>query len=296
MSLSALAQVSMTGAAPCHVFIPSQVKRPPLVLVHGLSTRPERLIQYACLQAAQHGIPLLVPDFSGPDFKGYQSLKSGPSSAHGAAQALIASVRETVEHYDWPSYQFDLMGFSAGAQFAHRFALYYGQHLCSLTVASPGWYTYLDHSLAYPLGLKSEGTEPAPTDLKPDLTRFLNLPIMIAVGEDDQRRDKQLRTSPQVDLHQGRNRLERAQAWHQHLKVEAKNQSVTGRYEFVTLPKTGHSIGQAVKAGGLMEHLFRFVLASSPDPLTPDTLPQSRPASLLDSAGVPAHSLTESLS
>lgn len=259
----------MDRPLPCHVYLPAQVKHPLLVLVHGLSTRPERLVQYATRLARRHGVPLLVPDFSGEDFKGFQRLR-GHSMPHGAAKALIATVRHIVEHHDLASYQFNMMGFSAGAQFAHRFGLHYPQHLHSLTVAAPGWYTYLDRNTPYPYGLDSG---PSSTSAQ-DIERFLALPIMVCVGQNDTERDRQLRTDSRLDRTQALNRLQRANNWHQHLLDEANKRGITSRYSLSYLPDTGHSIRQAVKVGGLMEQLFGFVLnpdlqniTTAPDPL-----------------------------
>lgn len=261
----------MDRPLPCHVYMPAQVKQPLLVLVHGLSTRPERLVQYASRLARRHGVPLLVPDFSQDTFKGFQRLR-GQSMPHGAASALIATVRQVVEQYDLASYTFNLKGFSAGAQFAHRFAIHYPQHLRSLTVAAPGWYTYLDRNAPYPYGLENGPLSPS----EQDIGRFLSLPVMVCVGANDTERDAQFRMSHSLDHTQGLNRLERACHWHQHLQDEAYKRGLQSRCTLSYLPDTGHSIRQAVKAGGLMQQLFRFISSTAlhdtttvPDAISP---------------------------
>ena len=45
----------------------------------------------------------------------------------------------------------DLVGFSGGAQFAHRFAMLYPGCVRRVVVAAAGWYTYIDPSRPFPL-------------------------------------------------------------------------------------------------------------------------------------------------
>lgn len=250
-----------------HAYIPAKPRHPLLVMVHGVNTRPERMVQYGARLAGRYGVPLLVPDFSSIEFKGYQRLR-GRKSEHGAATGLLAAVQDITRRHNLPSSAFNLMGFSAGAQFAHRFALCYPQHVRSLVVAAPGWFTYLDPALDYPLGLGNG--EVAPSSLR--TAQFLNLPIMVAVGDADDQRDRRLRTSADLDRHQGRNRLERAERWFRHIRNEAVNRAITPHYSFVPLAGTGHSLSQAVKSGGLMDHLFRFILEPAVHPAS-DTRP-----------------------
>lgn len=240
---------------PFHLYMPPRPRRPLLVLIHGVSTPPERLIEYAVAQAARHGVPLLAPDFSAVEFAGYQRLK-GHGEAFGAAHALQAATQEVMVRYGLAWDRFDLLGFSAGAQFAHRFALRFPELVRRLIVASAGWHTYLDRRLDYPLGV---GTgEAAPSN--DDLHAFLQLPILVAAGERDTGRDKHLRTGPELDRRQGRHRLERAQRWFHHLSEEALKRGLVAPYAFHALPNTGHSLREAVRQGGLMDRSFDFLL------------------------------------
>lgn len=240
---------------PYHLYMPPRPRRPLLVLVHGVSTRPARLIEYAAALAAQHGVPLLAPDFSGAEFAGYQRLM-GRDGNMSAAHALRAAVDEVCVRHGLTLDRFDLIGFSAGAQFAHRFALHFPASVRRVVVASAGWYTYLDRTLAYPLGV---GTgEAAPSDH--DLETFLQLPILVAAGEKDVERDERFRTSPELDRRQGAHRFERACRWFNHLSDEALKRGVADQFEFCALPRTGHSLKAAVSNGEFMRRSFDFLL------------------------------------
>ena len=240
---------------PYHLYMPPRPQGPLLVLVHGVSTRPARLIDHASALAARHGVPLLAPDFAGDAFTGYQRMK-GRDGRLDAARALLATVDAVRIQHGLASERFDLMGFSAGAQFAHRFALHFPAAVRRAVVASAGWYTYLDRSLTYPLGVGSEAAAPS----EPDLEAFVRLPILVAVGERDTERGGNLRTSPELDRRQGAHRFERACRWFDHLSEEALKRGVADQFEFCILPRTGHSLKEAVHRGGLMERSFDFLL------------------------------------
>lgn len=240
---------------PYHLYMPARPQAPLLVLVHGVSTRPARLIEYASALAARHGVPLLAPDFSGDAFAGYQRVK-GRDGRMDAARALRLAVNEVCIRHGLASDRFDLMGFSAGAQFAHRFALHFPASVRRAVVASAGWYTYLDRTLAYPQGVGTDEGAPG----APDPEAFLRLPILVAVGEKDTERGENLRTSPDLDRRQGAHRFERACRWFDHLSEEALKRGVADQFEFCVLPKTGHSLKEAVRHGGLMGRSFDFLL------------------------------------
>ncbi|MGO4409282.1 MULTISPECIES: hypothetical protein [unclassified Brevundimonas] len=240
---------------PYHLYMPPRPRRPLLVLVHGVSSRPARLIDYAAAFAAQHGVPLLAPDFSGAEFAGYQRLR-GRQGGLGPARALQTAVDEVGVRYGLETDRFDLMGFSGGAQFAHRFALHFPRAVRRVVVAAAGWYTYLDRDFAYPLGV-GEG-EMSPSD--PALEAFLRLPILVAVGEKDVERGERFRTTPELDRRQGAHRFERARRWIDHLSNEAMKRGVADQLEFLSLPNTGHSLKEAVRNGGLIDQSFEFLL------------------------------------
>lgn len=253
----------------CHLYLPPRPQRPLLVLAHGVTTRPERLIAYAAPLAARFGVPLLAPDFSGPGYSGFQKL-SANGRAMEAARALSRAVERTRRQNGLASGPFDLMGFSAGAQFAHRFAICFPDQVRRAVVASAGWYTYLDPRLAYPQGIaRLGGHTPSTTDA------FLRLPMLVAVGDQDTGRGRHFRNDPDVDRRQGVHRLERARRWFKHLSQEAARRGIKDQFEFRLLSGVGHSLKQAILVGDMMSVSFEFLMR--PDSRTTATATTSDP-------------------
>ncbi|MDQ4086514.1 MAG: hypothetical protein M3177_00640 [Pseudomonadota bacterium] len=237
-----------------HLFLSSgDAEKPLLVLVHGVSTHPATLIELTARRAAEHRTPLMAPDFHADELEGYQRLGDSELPLV-AARALERALVEAARRLGRPAGPVDLMGFSGGGQFVHRFALFFPQLVRRLVIGAPGWYTYVDDDEPYPYGT---GASRARGELEPDVAEFLKIPKLVAVGERDIERDDQLRTG-RVD-EQGRNRLERARRWVAHVNTLSSQAGLGERARFVALPRTGHSVSQAMRQGGLARRMFEFL-------------------------------------
>lgn len=75
-----------------------------------------------------------------------------------------------------------LHGFSAGAQFAHRFFYNHPELLRAVSIGAPGQTTLLDDRLAWPLGIADAE---ALFGRVPDLDRMRRVPVQIVVGAED---------------------------------------------------------------------------------------------------------------
>ncbi|HEX8641674.1 MAG TPA: hypothetical protein VF704_11045 [Allosphingosinicella sp.] len=237
-----------------HLFLPSgDAQRPMLVMVHGVSTDPATLIELTARRAAEHHTPLMAPNFHGDELEGYQRLGDAELPLV-AARALERALSEAARRLGMTPGPVDLMGFSGGGQFVHRFALFFPQLVRRVVIGAPGWYTYLDDSEGYPYGT---GASPARGELAPNVAEFLKIPKLVAVGERDVERDDQLRTG-RVD-EQGRNRLERARRWVAHVNGLSARAGLGERVALAVLPRTGHSVTQAMRQGGLAQRMFEFL-------------------------------------
>ena len=251
-------------AMPYELSVPLGVRqRPPLVVVHGLASESRAVASAFRPFAARQGRPLLVPDFQRPRFKGYQRLAGdrGPLEAAGALNAAMSrAAAESGLDFD----RVDLVGFSGGAQFAHRYAMLFPHRVRRVVTAGAGWYTYLDPARPFPVGSAAcdmSGGNPVEAD------RFLAIPLRIMVGEDDVRRDARLRTGDAIDSEQGSHRLARALRWFEHLTVQARIRDVAPRVSFELLPRTGHSFRRAMEVGGLGERTVAFLEADADEAL-----------------------------
>jgi pimeloyl-ACP methyl ester carboxylesterase len=248
-----------------HLFLSSgEPGRPLLVMVHGVSTHPATLIELAARPAAEHRTPLMAPDFHADELEGYQRLGDSELPLL-AARALENALAEVAHRPGIPAGKVDLMGFSGGAQFVHRFALFFPQLVRRAVIAAPGWYTYLEGDEPYPYGT---GASRARGGLEPNVAEFLKIPKLVAVGERDVERDRQLRTG-RVDG-QGRNRLERARRWVDHVNRLSSRAGLGERAALAVLPRTGHSVSQAMRQGGLAERMFEF-LGDEPAATVPES-------------------------
>jgi pimeloyl-ACP methyl ester carboxylesterase len=234
---------------------PTGWHRHPLVVVHGAGRGATRQFRAFLPTAIARGIPLIAPIFPPERFMGYQSLAGvdGPLSA-------LAAIVDTLDDADWhlrmATDRVDLLGFSGGAQFVHRFAMLSPTRVRRAVVVSAGWYTYLDADRPFP-----RGTAPSPRSggRSIDTDAFLQIPMHVLVGERDVERGANLRTNDKIDRRQGRDRLTRALRWLDHLEEAADTRALPPRVSFDLLPDTGHSFAEAVDRGALVARVVGFL-------------------------------------
>lgn len=226
--------------------------RPPLVCVHGISRNAEEHVEaFAGLAAAQRRL-LVAPVFDDVRFDGFQRLARGTEAA---VDALWRDV-ETVTGVKVGAV--DLVGFSAGAQFAHRYAMLQPDRVRSQVLVAAGWYTFPNERDSFPYGIKDDRKRGRRCIR--NLDAFLAIPTLVLVGAEDNRRDPALRSTPDVDIKQGLNRIERATRWTCALLKTATRLGVSPRVQFSVLPGCGHAFLDCVARGGLVgevEHWLR---------------------------------------
>ncbi len=180
------------------------------VSVHGVTRQPLSHAQAFYRPAQAAGAALLVPFFSAERHRRYQRL-AHPVSGRRSDLALLKTVRHVRRLCGLSASPFHLFGYSAGAQFAHRFAMAHPHQVAALALGAAGWYTWPDHTQPYPMGWA--GMAQALQLPALDHNAFLSLPQAVWVGEHDDRPDHAMRSSPALDAWQGRDRLERARRW-----------------------------------------------------------------------------------
>ncbi len=236
-------------------FVPKEWTAPPIVLIPGSSGNAPNYLSTFRPYAEYGGAPLLVPEFGGGSHRGYQRLISDGRPL-GAARVLDEALEALAKELGMPLPVFDLVGFSGGAQFAHRYALLYPQRVRRLVVGAAGWYTQLDSDRPFP-----HGTAPstASDGMAVDVKGFLGVDVLITVGERDTTRGRQLRSDSRLDAEQGENRLSRALNWYQRLLALADHRGVRAGARFEVMPKTGHSFSSAMAVGGFGGRTMEFL-------------------------------------
>lgn len=235
-------------------FVPPR-SGPPLVLVHGNARGGTRLFRAFLPMAIARNVPLISPTFPPEQFPGYQWL-AGVDGPLAARRALLATLEDARSYLGVATDLVDLLGFSGGAQFVHRFAMLSPGRVRRAVVASAGWYTYLSPARPFPRGAgASEHSGARPVDVD----AFLRLPVHVLVGARDIVRGAALRTGESLDRRQGRDRLTRALRWMDHMEEVAATRGVRPQVTFDLLPETGHSFTEAVNCGGLIARAFDFL-------------------------------------
>lgn len=243
------------GAAPpdltAHCYSPAIRRREtPLVAIHGRRTDPAQMLRALQPLAARTGTIVVAPDFRGPHYRGYQTLRSAAGDL-GSAQALDRLLQRLDRDLDLGTGPVDLIGYSAGAQFAHRYAMVFPHRVRRLVAAAAGWYTSPDHRWPFPKGAAG---------LDPDtVAAFLETPTMVAIGDLDVHRDRGFRSDPDLDARQGSHRRERAVRWSSELRAAAAARGLPSRVELTILGGVGHSWRHASGPGGLAAAIFDFL-------------------------------------
>lgn len=131
-------------------------KLPLLVFIHGTlrdASYAERgLIPFAESTPCAIMAPLFPAGLdSTTDLDSYKLLRSPTLRSD---LALLDMLNEVAHR--WPGIdttKIFLMGYSGGAQFAHRFLYLYPERLAAVSIGAPGTVTTLDHSASWPKGI-----------------------------------------------------------------------------------------------------------------------------------------------
>ncbi|MEO3430589.1 alpha/beta fold hydrolase [Pelagibius sp. CAU 1746] len=221
----------------------ADLARPPLVAVHGISRNAEAHVKaFAEVAVAQRRL-LIAPHFDERRFDGFQRVARG-------TEAAVDSLWRDVERVTGRALdRVDMLGFSGGAQFAHRYAMLHPQRVASLILVAAGWYTFPSETDRFPYGVMPSGGRGRRAAA--NLAQFLAIPTLVLVGSRDCQRDAALRQTPDVDIKQGLNRVERGGRWSCAVLQTALRLGVAPRVQFAMLPGCGHAFDDCVAVGGL---------------------------------------------
>lgn len=233
----------------CWIGVPAgPPQRPPLVVVHGILRDAEGTFDLFSDYASAQQRVLIAPLFDERHWKGYQRVLGQQRADLGLIEILDGLRREAVIS----GRRVELFGYSAGAQFAHRFAFFHPQRVARLTVCAAGWYLFPDDA-PYPRGLgqpvhKLEGYSQI---VRANLHEFVYLPIRVVVGDQDVIVDEHTRSSEALDSQQGHTRVERARNWVGSLERIAASVGCSPPLELEVLPGCGHDLRECLRAGAL---------------------------------------------
>ena len=206
----------------CYYFIPESAtdQTPVLLLIHGNSRNAESLMLSLRDEAIASDVILLAPKFNTQHYNvnsfhlcNIFSDGENASGLNGYADWTFNLLDPIFDNFcsliESNQSEYDIFGFSAGAQFVHRMTLLDStSHVRNFISASAGWYTLPDTTINFPYGLKN--IHGSLTQRQEQLFRSFSKKHFILVGsEDNDPNSSDLRHTLEADA-QGSNRYDRA--------------------------------------------------------------------------------------
>ena len=228
-----------------------------IVLVHGISRNANEIINKFSKHDSviEKGDLLIAPIFSKEFATDYQRLGrmgKGPRTDY----LLMSIINEVSENLDLqPALPLYLFGFSAGAQFAHRFAFAHPNRVKKLALVSAGWYTFPDKNTSYPLGLKLHNEF---NDIEFQLERILRIKCKVFIGEHDTKRKKGFNKNSQIDAQQGENRKIRAHRWVSQMNQNSQKLDINNKISLQILDNVDHDFIECDKKAQLIEKIYHW--------------------------------------
>jgi len=240
-----------------YLYIPlsSKLDAPVFITVHGIKRQANKHVSLFASFAEQYECIVIAPYFPKDRFNGYQRLgiNGKGERADLALDDIIAEVKVLTGANTEKLYMF---GYSGGAQFVNRYTMIYPYRVARIVLAAAGWYTYPDILRDYPFGIRRIKRH---REVNFELMKILSVPTCVLVGEKDILRDKELRTSKDIDQQQGINRLERNKRWVKAMLASARANNLNTPYDFRVTPESGHSFTECMQNGRMGSRVFEFL-------------------------------------
>ena len=243
----------VAGAPGYWLALPNKLdpQKPPLIAVHGIMRGAKCQAESFAAEAARQGRAVIAPLFDTRDWKDYQKAAGRCRADLG----MLAVLKDAALRGLGRIMKIDLVGYSGGAQFVHRFALLYPHMVRRVTVVAAGWYTFPQaHGFPYGIGFAEDNKLKAPICPPQTLAAFLQLDIRVFVGSADTDRDENLRKNPSIDKQQGDTRVARAQNWTIALNKAAHDRGLNRNpAELSIIQGASHSFRECIEASDLVE-------------------------------------------
>ena len=234
-----------------HIPQNSNNNHPILISLHGSNRNGSNHLNSMISKSEQYGFILVVPEFKDDYFTGGDGYNlanifddgDNPSpSTLNISEEWTFSVIDPIFNYikertQNSSNQYNLIGFSAGGQLAHRTFIFGNSNFCKTTIAmSSGWYTTINENLDFPYGLKESPF------LNSSLNSIFSKELIILIGEDDNDPNAVgLRRNSIVDL-QGDNRFARAENFFLSAQNLANQEDHTFNWNKFTVTNAAHDL------------------------------------------------------
>ncbi len=203
--------------------------------------------------ADQNQYILLAPHYDEKIFNNdYQRLNLSGIRSDLRLNELVGLVGQSLKNVRTD--KISLFGFSGGGQFVHRYCAFHPNKIDKAIIGASGWYMWPDEKLEYPLGLELKNILP---DFKINLKALCKQKILLLVGEKDHKQGsfREEYKDVNLDILQGKNRINRAKNWFAQLKSYADQEQIPFSMTMKIIPKTGHEISNL-----MLEEAILFLL------------------------------------
>ncbi|CAM3603764.1 hypothetical protein EI168_07545 [Halomonas sp. FME1] len=234
----------------------------PIVLIlHGLRRNAKEYRDNWAELAEREGLMVLVPRFSAQAYPGGNGFNLGNVFKAGSAEQargftqleemnppdqwvftlverVFADFRTHRSHSNRETYY--LYGHGAGAQVAHRFAMFMPEsNVEEIIVGAAGWYTMPDETIAWPYG-----TGGVPMLNATAREAFFSQPmLLLAGGADTATLHTVMRQTPETNA-QGATRVDRTRHYFEFGERQARSLNTTFNWRHWVLPGVTHSPSQ----------------------------------------------------
>lgn len=231
--------------------------RPILFVMHGVNRDADRYRDDWKWLSDKYEIVIVVPEFSAANFPGRDNYNfGGVLDRDGRARPrrdwnfqLIDQVfADFLKRSGSVQRSYDLYGHSAGAQFAHRFALLGGSpRVRRVVMANAGSYSMPLFDKPFPWGLGGIGLSEA------HLTRVISLEGIVMLGDQDTDPNHPALPRDPEAMEQGATRFERGTRFFETLDAAARKRPFRFAWHKVVVPDVGHdNAGMAIAAAELL--------------------------------------------
>lgn len=229
-----------------------------ILLLHGASRAAEAYRDNAQGMAERFGTMVVVPYFDQERFPNRLYQFGGVFAEDGSfvdpAEQTFAYIPRLVAHVRGregnAALPYQILGYSAGAQFLSRMAAFWDLDAERLLVMSPGSVIFPTRDLEYELGF---GGLPDAFNNDDRLRRYLALPITVAVGTND----TELAQLPTGDAYaQGVHRYSRALHWFTYAMDLAYERGWDFNWRLVVFDGPGHAPPQMFNHPSIGDALY----------------------------------------
>jgi pimeloyl-ACP methyl ester carboxylesterase len=218
-----------------------------MVTVHGISGNALKHSAMFSPTCELHGSVMLAPIFTRDMHPDYQRL--GREGRGNRVDLLLHQMlAEVTSLTAADASRIHLFGFSAGAQFAHRYAMVHPDRVARAAVAAAGWYTFPDHRQRFPYGIRPARSLDGVV-FNPEA--FLRVPIAVLVGELDTATEN-VRSTERTVKQQGATRLDRARNWTAAMRQAAEAYGLEPQVTLREVPGVRHSFTSFCEHGNLV--------------------------------------------